>query len=188
MQHDHVLNKVEFWPIDPIPKVGDGICGQTICNHYAAFLIPFNLVCNMIMSWKCWILNLLTPTTGSGGEDGVCRQNICNHAAAFVILFNLICSMTMFCKSWILTIWPQPRVRGRVGFCGQHIFNHAAAFVIPFNLICNMTMFWKGWISTGVGHWPWSKTTVDMFHICYTSVCMRYFSKNIDNWLGYWKI
>ena len=31
--------------------------------------------------------DLLTPSTGSGGE-GVCGQNICYHFAAFLILFN----------------------------------------------------------------------------------------------------
>ena len=38
--------KVEFWPIDPIPRVG-GVCGQNICYHAITFAIMFNLICNM---------------------------------------------------------------------------------------------------------------------------------------------
>ena len=35
MQHDHVLKKLNF------------VCGQIICYHDAACVIPFNLICSM---------------------------------------------------------------------------------------------------------------------------------------------
>ena len=62
MQHDHVLKKVEFRPFDPQGcgecmcvcvcvcvggGGGVGICGQNICYHVSAYVIPFNLICNM---------------------------------------------------------------------------------------------------------------------------------------------
>ena len=62
--------KVEFWPTDSIPRVG-GVQGGlwaasnhvaafvilcNICYQDAAFMIVFNLICNMTMFWKSWIL------------------------------------------------------------------------------------------------------------------------------------
>ena len=63
MQHDHILKKVEFWPIDPIPRVR-GICGQNICYHVAAFVILFNLICNNTMFGKSFILTYWLHTQG----------------------------------------------------------------------------------------------------------------------------
>ena len=40
MQHDHVLKKLNFDPLTPIPRVlggGRGVSGQNICYHVAAF-------------------------------------------------------------------------------------------------------------------------------------------------------
>ena len=47
MQHYHVLKKMNFDLLTP--KVGGRgwICGQHICYHVVAFMIPFNLICNM---------------------------------------------------------------------------------------------------------------------------------------------
>ena len=42
--------------VDPIPRVGRGICGLKSCYHAAAFMIPFDLICNMTMFWFCWSL------------------------------------------------------------------------------------------------------------------------------------
>ena len=75
MQRDHIL-KVEFWPLDPnLQGQGEGVCSKIpVCRplpegmgggglqqnmryHVAAFMIPFNLICNMTMFWKSWILN-----------------------------------------------------------------------------------------------------------------------------------
>ena len=80
--------KVEFWPIDPIPRVGVRgwveVCGQNICYHFAAFLILFNLILTWPYSEKVefWPFDPI-PRVGGGGE-GVCGQNICYHIAAFV--------------------------------------------------------------------------------------------------------
>ena len=51
--------KVEFWPTDLIPRVwgrGRGRGLQNNCYIVAAFMILFNLICNMTMFWKGWIL------------------------------------------------------------------------------------------------------------------------------------
>ena len=45
MQHDHVMIKLSF---DPIPRVSGGLRAN-ICHHVAAFVILFNLICNMAM-------------------------------------------------------------------------------------------------------------------------------------------
>ena len=55
--------KVEFWSFDPdllTPSPGSvEVCRQNVCDHSAAFVIPFNyLICNMTMLWK------------SGGGEG----------------------------------------------------------------------------------------------------------------------
>ena len=82
MQHDHVLKKLNFDLLR-----GEGGCRQNICYHFAAFAIPFNLICNMIMFCKVKF-DLLT--LGSGGGGGGCGQNICFHVTAFMIAFNFI--------------------------------------------------------------------------------------------------
>ena len=121
MQHDHVLKKLNFDLLTPYPGEGGGggggVCRQNIFYHVAAFLIPFNLICNITVFWKSWILTFwlqpggpgMEAGGGGGGGKGVCWQNICHHAAAFVIPFNLICNMTVFWKSWILTLIPLPK-------------------------------------------------------------------------------
>ena len=54
MQHDHVLKKLNFDLLTPTPGSGGwvGVCEQNICYHAAAFVIPFNLICNMSGSDK----------------------------------------------------------------------------------------------------------------------------------------
>ena len=48
---------------------GWGVCGQNICYYVAAFVIPFNLICDMTIIWKSWILTFwpqpLSPLRGS---------------------------------------------------------------------------------------------------------------------------
>ena len=57
----------------------------------------FNLMCNMTMFWKSWILTFWPP--GSlGGSAGKIFTTMLLH---FVIPFNLICIMTIIWKSWI---------------------------------------------------------------------------------------
>ena len=45
-----------------------GVCGQNICHHVAALVIPFNLICTMTMFLKKLNFDLLTPPPWSGGE------------------------------------------------------------------------------------------------------------------------
>ena len=60
--------KVEFWTFDPNPRVrGKGVCRQTFCDHVAAYVIPFNLICNMTLFWKSWILTFWPVASGGGG-------------------------------------------------------------------------------------------------------------------------
>ena len=97
--------KVEFWPTDPILRVGGGgLGGQNICYHVAALVILFNLICNMTLFWKSWILSYLPHPQGRGWSAGKIFVTMLLHA--FVILFNLIYNMTVFWKSWMLTYWP----------------------------------------------------------------------------------
>ena len=142
MQHDHVLKKLNF---DLLTRPGTSVCvwgsaDKIFATMLLHFVIPFNLICNMTMFWKRWILTYC-PIPRVLGE-GVCGQNIFYHVAVFVILFNLICTVTIFWKSWTLTYWPHPQGRDD---SGQNIFYHVVAFVIFFNLIYNVTMFWKSW-------------------------------------------
>ena len=61
-------------PIDPIPRVlGERFCEQNICCHVAAFVILFNLICTMTISWKSWTLTYWPHSQGRG----CLRQNIC---------------------------------------------------------------------------------------------------------------
>ena len=47
------------------------VCGQDICYHVAAFVIPFNLICDMTMFWKCCNLTFWPNPPGSGsGSTG----------------------------------------------------------------------------------------------------------------------
>ena len=64
MQHGHVLKKLNFDRLTPPLRVG--VCGQNICYHVAAFMIPFKLICNIITFWKSWILTP-PPKVGGGG-------------------------------------------------------------------------------------------------------------------------
>ena len=64
--------KVEIRPFDPRVRGRGwaGLGGQNICYHVAAFMFPFNVICNMIMFQKSWILTFwphpLSPPRGSG--------------------------------------------------------------------------------------------------------------------------
>ena len=53
--------KVDFWPIGRVRGMGPGKIVATMLLH---FVIPFNLICNMTMLWKGWIL---TYWPGQGG-------------------------------------------------------------------------------------------------------------------------
>ena len=64
--------KVEIWPYDPNPRVRGAIVGvywQNNCYRVAAFMIPFNLICNMTTFWKTWILTYWPQPHGQGGGE-----------------------------------------------------------------------------------------------------------------------
>ena len=69
MQHDHVLKKLNFDLLTPTPGVGV-VCRQNICNHVAAFVILFNLICNMTMFWEKLNLTYWPHPKWVGGEGG----------------------------------------------------------------------------------------------------------------------
>ena len=50
MQHDHVLKELNFdlWNVSEGGGRG-GVCGQIARYRVAAFVIPFNLICNMTL-------------------------------------------------------------------------------------------------------------------------------------------
>ena len=61
MQHNRFLKKLNFDLLTPTRGSrdgsgggggggGKGVCWQNICHHAAAFVIPFNLICNMTVS------------------------------------------------------------------------------------------------------------------------------------------
>ena len=66
MQHDNVLNKLNFDLLTLFPRVV-GVCGQNICYHVAAFRnsLYFDMQHNHVM--KKMNFDLLTPSRGGGG-------------------------------------------------------------------------------------------------------------------------
>ena len=90
--------KVEFWPFDPRVRgwEWEGLRGQNIFYHVAAFMFPFNVIGNMIMFRKSWILTFwplpLSPSRVSG--TGL-RSKIAFDM--FFIYCNSVC-MRNFCK------------------------------------------------------------------------------------------
>ena len=49
MKHDHVLKKLNFDLLTPRIRWGRGVLWLNICYQVAAFVVPFNLMCNMTM-------------------------------------------------------------------------------------------------------------------------------------------
>ena len=86
MQHDHILKKMYFDLLTPPQGSKVGVLGQNFCSHVAAFIIPFNLICNMTIFWNKWILTfwpqpqgrgvggLVVVVGGGGGGGEVCGQ------------------------------------------------------------------------------------------------------------------
>ena len=92
--------KVDFWPIDPIPGVGwgGGVCWQNICYNVAAFVIPFNLICNMTMFWKVEFWPL-----GSGGWGLQAKYLL---PCCYIFWFHLIWYATWPPCSEKVELWP----------------------------------------------------------------------------------
>ena len=89
VQHDHVPKKMNFDLLR-----GEGCCRQNICYHVATFMFPFNVICNMIMFRKSWILTFwphpLSPSRGSG-------TGLRSNSRLILIYCNSVC-MWNFCK------------------------------------------------------------------------------------------
>ena len=117
---------------------GLGVCGQNICYHVVAFMIPFNQgqEGGYLLSFCCIHDSLLfdmqhdhvlkklyfDPITRVGeGVGGVHGQHICYHVASLVIQFNLIWNMTMFWKKYFLPLTlPPGSERGEV-LCAKYL-------------------------------------------------------------------
>ena len=140
MQHGHVLKKLNFDLLTPSQGLG-WVLRAKYCYHVARFVIRFNLICNVAVFWKRWILTNLPPSPWLGG---ICGKNICYHVAAFVILFSLTCNMIIFWKkSLILTFWPQKQ--------GQWVGEGSVGKVVATMLL--HLWFPLIWYAT----WPWSE-------------------------------
>ena len=149
MQHDHVLKKLTFDLLIRSTAWVGGSVGKIFATILLQFMIPFNLICNITMFWKKWILTYWPHHYGCGGGGMVRSAGTINATMLLHSWFPLIWYATWHCTEKV-ELWPlDPRVRG--GVCGQNIGYHVAAFLILFNLICNMTMLWKSWI---LANWP----------------------------------
>ena len=109
------FEKVNFdiWPLPRVCLWLEGSGGKIFATTFLH--LWFNLICNLTMILKSWILTFWSQGQGIGvswvrgwGWVGLCRQNICYHGAAFMIPLNLICKMIMFWKSWIWRFYPTP--------------------------------------------------------------------------------
>ena len=102
-----------------------GVPGQNIFYHVAASVIPFNLICNMTMFRKNWILTFWSHQS----TQGVChRSQIQNHVWHVSYLLYLCLQLLPCCcirdsfdvqhdhvlKSWILTFWGERGAAGKI--------------------------------------------------------------------------
>ena len=79
MQHDHALKKLNFDLLSPGSAGGggggrDGVCGQIICFHVAAFAIPFDMQHKRILDKLNF--DLLPPGSGKGGLRACIRNSL----------------------------------------------------------------------------------------------------------------
>ena len=99
MQHGHVLKKkLNFDLLTPSPG-SEGVCWHYICYHVAAFLIPFNLICNMTMFGKGWILTVWPHPRVRGSADKIFATMLLH------VLFPLIWYATWPCSEKV-EFWP----------------------------------------------------------------------------------
>ena len=123
--------KIGFWHVDPIPRVGRdwGSAGKTFAT--ILLLLWFPLI--WYATWPCSENVEFRPFDPQGRGGWVCGQNICyHHVVAFLITFHLLSNMTMFWKTRILTP-PRWGVGGGIEGLRAKYLLPIAAFVIPFN-------------------------------------------------------
>ena len=108
-------DKVEFWP-QPQDQ-GGGVQAEywlpCCCIHDS-----FNLIWNMTIFWKSWILTFWPHSLGSW-ERGTVGKLFDIMLLHYLIPFNLTCYMTMFSKRWSLTYWPVGSGSGGGGSAGK---------------------------------------------------------------------
>ena len=51
--------------------MGEGVCRLNICYKVAAFVIPFNVICNNMTMLMIFLFCLFDPTNRVGGGGGV---------------------------------------------------------------------------------------------------------------------
>ena len=112
-----------------------GVCRQNICYHVSTIVIPFNLICNMIMFFKKLpfdpdprIRGWVRRGSGANFRDSF-KFDMQHDHVRNKITFDL------------LTPSQRSGVGGYGGLQEKNICYNAAAVVILLNLICNMTMF-----------------------------------------------
>ena len=140
MQHDYVLKKKYFWPIDLSLGVGGRVSNKN-ASMLLYFVIPFSLIWNMNMFKKVEFWHLL----GKGWplcSRLWCLLWVCHFPIGILgQVWYLIVSISDLCT---LTYFdPIPLGSWGEEVSGQGICYLVAAFVIIFNSICTMTMFWK---------------------------------------------
>ena len=107
--------KVEFWPFDPRVRGWGwaGLRGQNICYHVAALMFPFNVICNMIMPQKSWILTFW-PHPLSPPRDLAQAFDQKSRLICFLFIVTLsACKISVknndnwlsFCKIYIFDLW-----------------------------------------------------------------------------------
>ena len=109
LQHDHNLIKLNFDLLTSSLGCGDsGVCGQNICFHVSALVIPFNLICIMIIYFKLYF-DLLTPTPRSGGGGGGLQAKYLVPCCCIrdSLFFDMLHDHVL--KKLKLTFWPQPQ-------------------------------------------------------------------------------
>ena len=165
MIHDHVLKS---WILTPRVRLGG--CLPSICYHDAAFMIPFNLICNMNMFWNSWISTFwptLSPPRGSNPGFGTIIK-----FDMFHIYCTSACMPNFIKKYWQLrelvrnlSIWPLFPTKGSGGWgkilvTVMLIYRHWVILVlcVLFDSLClinNLSVIkervFQGWTSTKIG-------------------------------------
>ena len=145
MQHDHVLKKLNFDLMTSSPGSrgrgwgGGWMRGRSTGKIFATKLLhswfPLNLICNITLFWKSWVL---TFSPHGQRVRGVFGKTICYHVAAFVIPFDWICNMSMF---WKVEFWSFDLI-SRVGWGSGSAAGKIFATMLLhlwFHLICYAT-------------------------------------------------
>ena len=120
-----VTFRICFWPLNPHKRV-ECVCKDRICAcMLLAFMIPFNLLCNMTMFWKTWIMTFWPNPQGRGGGRGSLGAK---HLLSCCCIWYA--TWPYFEKSWILASVPSlspargsdPGLQTKIPFGMFHIY------------------------------------------------------------------